>query len=170
MPWRLRHRDVMSLASSAVERLRLVAISLGLTVMIFAQEAGRTATNAQAGSGGRSPGTVPQPCGLDVGPLRGGRPATRTRHTATSSRWGRSSPSPRWLGVSPWATQRLWESALLVVAFLGMYQVARALGVAKFWPAVAAGLAYTLTRASSEITSNSAELLPSMVLPFGAAR
>ena len=27
----------------------------------------------------------------------------------------------RWLDVPPWATQRLWESALLVVAFLGMY-------------------------------------------------
>lgn len=155
----------MALASSASDRLRLAAISLGLTAMILAQDAGRTATDTKLDLV-VDPGRFLSRAVSMWDPFADGG---RLQNQAYGYLFpmGPFFAVARWLGVSPWVTQRLWESALLVMAFLGMYYVARALGVARFWPAVAVGLAYALTpRVLSEITSNSAELLPSMVLPL----
>ena len=67
----------------------------------------------------------------------------------------------------PWVIQRSWESALLIVAFLGVRRLARLLGPPGFWPRVASGLAYALApRMLTELFSISAELLPVAVLPL----
>lgn len=72
-----------------------------------------------------------------------------------------------WLAFPAWVIQRGWESAILVFAFVGVLKLARALGVAGFWPQAAAGLVYALApRMLSELFSISAELLPVAVLPW----
>jgi arabinofuranan 3-O-arabinosyltransferase len=71
------------------------------------------------------------------------------------------------LALPAWVLQRCWESALLIVAFLGVRRLAGLLGVPGFWPPVAAGLAYALApRMLTELFSISAELLPVAVLPW----
>lgn len=161
----LRNVRVTATSSSSVEGLRLFVVSLALTLGIVAQDAGRMATDTKLD--------------LVVDPARfltqalsmwdplgdGGR--LQNQAYGYLFPMGPFFAFADMVDVPPWATQRLWESALLVSAFLGAYHVARALGVARFGAAVGAGLAYALTpRVLAEITFNSAELLPSMILPW----
>lgn len=155
----------MTAVLRSVERLRLFAVSTALTVAIVTQDAGRTATDTKLD--------------LVVDPARFLRQAWsmwdplgeggRMQNQAYGYLFpmGPFFAFARWIDVPPWITQRLWESGLVVCAFLGTYYLARALGVTRMWPAVGAGLAYSMTpRVLAEITSNSAELLPTMVLPW----
>jgi arabinofuranan 3-O-arabinosyltransferase len=72
-----------------------------------------------------------------------------------------------WAHLPPWVTQRLWESVLVVAAFLGTVRLSRLLGIKGFWPRVAAGLAYALApRLLMEIGVISSELLPVVVAPW----
>lgn len=71
------------------------------------------------------------------------------------------------LALPPWVIQRGWESAVLVVAFLGARRLAKLLGVPGFWPCAGSGLVYALApRMLTELFSISAELLPVAVLPL----
>ena len=73
----------------------------------------------------------------------------------------------KWAALQPWVAQRLWESAILVAAFLGVVRLSRLLGVGGFWPRVAAGLTYALApRMLMELGVISAELLPAAALPW----
>ncbi|RJL30402.1 alpha-(1-_3)-arabinofuranosyltransferase [Bailinhaonella thermotolerans] len=73
----------------------------------------------------------------------------------------------QWLGLPAWNTQRLWMSLVLCAAFLGVVQVARALGIGTPLTRVLGGLAYALApHAQALVGINSSEFLPSAVLPW----
>lgn len=82
------------------------------------------------------------------------------------------------LGLPAWVVQRLWWSLILVMAFLGMYLLLRALRVGSGWPQILAGLAYALAvRPQSAIAAVSVEVWPMALAPWvllplvrGAAR
>lgn len=71
------------------------------------------------------------------------------------------------LGMEAWMVQRLWMSLVLCVAFLGVVQLARAMGIGGPYGRILAGLAYALApHAQALIGINSSEFLPSAVLPW----
>jgi arabinofuranan 3-O-arabinosyltransferase len=73
----------------------------------------------------------------------------------------------RALGFAPWVTQRLWISAVLCVAFLGVVKLAGALGIGTENGRILAGFAYAIApRAQELVAINSSEFLPTAVLPW----
>ena len=70
-------------------------------------------------------------------------------------------------GMPEWVVQRLWMAALLCAAFTGTVAVARALRVGSLPTQVVAGVAFALSpRALTLLSYNSAELQPTMLLPW----
>ena len=149
----------------SVERLRLLLIAAALTLAVFGQSAGNTATDTKFD--------------LVVSPLRFLGRALRlwdpigNGGQLQNQAYGYVFPMGPFfaalhaLGFPPWELQRAWETALVVGAFLGAYRLARRLGVDQFWPAVVSGLAYALApRMLSELTSISSELMPVAALPW----
>ncbi len=66
-----------------------------------------------------------------------------------------------------WIVQRGWESLIVVAAFLGTFRLSGLLGLKRFWPRVAAGLAYALApRMLSELGQISSELMPFAAAPW----
>ena len=150
---------------SGVERLRLFAVSLGIAVAIFAQNSGSVAADTKFD--------------LIVDPARFLRRSLSLWDPIGSAgqlqdqAYGYLFPMGpffligHWLSLPPWVIQRSWEAAVLIAAFIGTVKLARALGIARFWPQVAAGLVYALApRMLSELFSISSELLPVAVLPW----
>ncbi|WP_189242769.1 alpha-(1-_3)-arabinofuranosyltransferase [Planobispora rosea] len=71
------------------------------------------------------------------------------------------------LDMPAWNVQRLWMSAVLIAAFLGVVRVVRELGIGSPEAGILAGLAYALApHAQALIGVNSSEFLPSAVLPW----
>jgi arabinofuranan 3-O-arabinosyltransferase len=71
------------------------------------------------------------------------------------------------LGMESWTVQRLWMSLVLCTAFLGVVQLARAMGIGGPHTRVIAGFVYALApHAQALIGINSSEFLPSAVLPW----
>ncbi|GAT65251.1 coagulation factor 5/8 type [Planomonospora sphaerica] len=71
------------------------------------------------------------------------------------------------LDMPPWNIQRLWMTAVLCAAFLGVERLARAMGVGTPATRILAGLAYALApHAVALIGINSSEFQPSAVLPW----
>src|SRR5437868_1637758 len=70
-------------------------------------------------------------------------------------------------GLDPWVTQRLWLTALLCVAFLGVERLATRLGIGNQGSRIAGALAYALApRALSILGEISVEWLPAAMLPW----
>jgi arabinofuranan 3-O-arabinosyltransferase len=73
----------------------------------------------------------------------------------------------RALGFAPWVTQRLWMSAVLCAAFIGVVKLAGALGIGTETGRMLAGFAYTIAPRTQELIAiNSSEFLPTAVLPW----
>jgi arabinofuranan 3-O-arabinosyltransferase len=73
----------------------------------------------------------------------------------------------RAIGLAPWVTQRLWMSAVLCAAFLGVVKLAGALGIGTETGRMLAGFAYTVAPRTQELIAvNSSEFLPTAVLPW----
>ncbi|SNT63961.1 arabinofuranan 3-O-arabinosyltransferase [Asanoa hainanensis] len=71
------------------------------------------------------------------------------------------------LGVPTWITQRLWSALLLVVAYLGVLLLARAIRIGSEPARLLAALAYALApRMLTEVGPLSAEMLPVVMLPW----
>jgi arabinofuranan 3-O-arabinosyltransferase len=149
----------------AVQRLRLITLCIGLVLLVFSQSAGRTAPDTKLD--------------LVVDPVRFLRRSMTlwdplgAAGQLQNQAYGYLFPMGPFFvlgklaGLPAWVVQRGWESALVVVAFLGMVRLARLLGVTGFWPKVAAGLSYALApRMLSELGSISSELMPMAVLPW----
>ena len=70
-------------------------------------------------------------------------------------------------GLPAWVVQRLWWSALLIAAFLGVVRLARYLGVSSPTARIVAGLAFALApRMVTEISVVSVEVLPFAIAPW----
>ncbi|HET6876294.1 MAG TPA: alpha-(1-_3)-arabinofuranosyltransferase family protein [Jatrophihabitans sp.] len=73
----------------------------------------------------------------------------------------------QWLQLPMWAVQRLWWSALLCTAFLGVIALARRLGIGSPASRMIAGLAYALSpHLLSVLGPVSAEVLPMCLTPW----
>ncbi|MBB5962027.1 alpha-(1-_3)-arabinofuranosyltransferase [Planomonospora venezuelensis] len=71
------------------------------------------------------------------------------------------------LDMPPWSVQRLWMTAVLCAAFVGVERLARAMGIGTPATRLLAGLAYALApHAIALIGINSSEFQPSAVLPW----
>lgn len=69
--------------------------------------------------------------------------------------------------VSPWVTQRLWWSLLLVVAFLGTVVLLGAMRIGNRWTRILAGFAFALSpRMLSVLGASSVEMWPSALAPW----
>lgn len=149
----------------SLERLWLAITMLGLSLAVFAQSAGNAVADTKLD--------------LVVAPLRFlGRALHLWDPVGSAGQmqnqaYGYLFPLDPFyaalhaLGVAPWEMQRAAESAVVSLAFLGAYRLARRMGVDAFWPALGAGLVYALApRMLSELTSISAELMPVAALPW----
>ncbi len=146
-------------------RVRLLAISLALAAATFLQEPGRIAADTKLdlavdplGFLSRSL-TLWEPLGF-FGQLQ-------------NQAYGYLFPVGPFfalgdlLGMPAWVVQRLWWSALLIAAFLGVVRLGRLLGLSSPAAAIAAGLAYALApRMITEIGVLSVEVLPYAVAPW----
>ena len=79
-----------------------------------------------------------------------------------------------WVGhvmrVAPWIVERLWWSAMLSAAFLGVVALTRLLTIGNRWTQILAGVAYAGSpHVLSIIGSNSVEVLPMCVAPWMVA-
>ncbi len=71
------------------------------------------------------------------------------------------------LGISPWATQRLWWSLLLLLAFFGLDRLATAMRIGTPTSRLVAAVAYALSpRIVSELGAVSAEVWPMALTPW----
>ncbi|MCW2769938.1 MAG: hypothetical protein JWR27_1371 [Aeromicrobium sp.] len=69
--------------------------------------------------------------------------------------------------VSPWVTQRLWWSLLLIVAFLGTVVLLGAMQIGNRWTRVLAGFAFALSpRMLTVLGASSIEMWPSALAPW----
>ena len=69
--------------------------------------------------------------------------------------------------ASPWVTQRLWWSLLLVVAFLGTVVLLGAMRIGNRWTRVLAGFAFALSpRMLTVLGGSSVEMWPSALAPW----
>ena len=147
------------------ERFRLLAACLALTFAVFAQDSGSVAADTKLD--------------LVVDPARFLHRALALWDPVGSAgqlqdqAYGYLFPmGPFFLathavGLPAWVAQRCWETAIVLAAFLGMYRLARALGVRSSWGRLAAAATYALApRNISELFSISAELLPVAVAPW----
>jgi arabinofuranan 3-O-arabinosyltransferase len=71
------------------------------------------------------------------------------------------------LGVHAWIIQRLWWSLILCVAFVGVWRLARALGIGGPWAQLTVALLYALSpRILSEVSVSSIEVWPMAMAPW----
>jgi arabinofuranan 3-O-arabinosyltransferase len=164
-PPRISDPEQVAYERASVERLRLSVIMLGLTLAVFGQSAGNTATDTKFD--------------LVISPLRFLGRALRlwdpigNAGQLQNQAYGYLFPMGPFfavlhaVGFQPWEIQRAWESAVICAAFLGSYLLARRMGVDRFWPAVGTGMVYALApRMLSELTTISSELMPVAALPW----
>jgi len=151
--------------ASPMTRLRTAAICVGLTLLVFTQSAGFTATDTKLD-------LVADPWHFLWKSLTLWDPAAGSGQLGDQA-YGYLFPMGPFfllghlLALPAWVTQRGWESAVIILAFLGVMRLGRLLGVSGFWPRVAGGLAYALSpRMLSEIGVISSELLPMAALPW----
>ncbi len=150
---------------TAVWRFRLAACCLALVALAFAQAPGNVVTDTKldltvdpVGFLGRalslwdSQGAFGQVQNQAYGYLFPMGPFFALGHLAD---------------VSPWVTQRLWWSLLLVVAFLGTVVLLGAMGIGNRWTRILAGFAFALSpRMLSVLGASSVEMWPSALAPW----
>jgi arabinofuranan 3-O-arabinosyltransferase len=148
-----------------VTRLRTAGICLALTLLVFTQSAGSTATDTKLD-------LVVDPWhflrrSLTIWDPTGGSGQLGDQAYGYLFPMGPFFLIGHLLALPAWVVQRGWESAVVILAFLGVLRLSRLLGVGGFWPRVAAGLVYALSpRMLSELGVISSELLPMAALPW----
>jgi arabinofuranan 3-O-arabinosyltransferase len=71
------------------------------------------------------------------------------------------------VGIPAWVIQRLWWSLILCVAFVGVWRLARALGIGAPWARFAVALLYAVSpRMLSEVSITSIEVWPMAMAPW----
>ncbi len=147
------------------DRLRLIAVCLIITLLVFTQSSALIAADTKFD-------LVVAPWHFLATAASAWDP-TSDAGTLQNQAYGYLFPMGPFFALghlvhlTPWVIQRSWESVLLVVAFLGVFRLSRLLGIAGWWPRVAAGLVYALApRMLMEIGIISSELLPVVVAPW----
>ncbi len=169
-------RDVPARPAPPAWRARVVAVCVALVTLAFLQDPGRVAADTKLdltvdpwGFLGRS---------LNLWDPQGFFGQLQNQAYGYLFPMGPFFGVGHSLGLPAWVVQRLWWSVVLVVAFLGMYALLRALKVGNGWPQIVAALAYTLAvRPQSAIAAISVEVWPMALAPWvlvplvrGAAR
>lgn len=148
-----------------VWRARIVAVCLGLTALAFAQRPGRIVPDTKLD--------------LTVAPWGFLRDALHLWDVQgffgqlQNQAYGYLLPMGPFhglllsAGVPAWVVQRLWWSALLIVAFLGAFRLARELDLGSRGLCLLGALAYALSpRILSELTTSSVEIWPMALAPW----
>ena len=148
-----------------MHRLRLVAVSVVLAALAFVQDPGRIAADTKLD-------LAVDPGGFLMRSLSLWEPLGFFGQLQNQA-YGYLFPvGPLFVlgdlaGLPAWVVQRLWWSALLIGAFLGVVRLARMLGVERDSARIIAGLAYALApRMVTEIGVLSVEVLPFAVAPW----
>jgi arabinofuranan 3-O-arabinosyltransferase len=164
-PHEHRRRITKETPLVSLQRLQLAAVCLVITLLVFTQSSGLEAADTKLD-------LVVDPWHFLVQSVSAWDPTAAAGGLGNQA-YGYLFPiGPFFLlghlmHLPPWVTQRAWESALLIAAFLGTFRLARLLGVVGWWPRVATGLSYALApRMLMEIGAISSELLPVAVLPW----
>lgn len=145
--------------------MRLVVISTAIALLVFSQSAGLVAADTKLD-------LIVDPAGflrraLTLWDPNGAAGQLQNQAYGYLFPMGPFFLVGKLIALEPWMVQRCWESAILIVAFLGARRLASLLGVPGFWPCACAGLVYALSpRMLTELFSISSELLPVAVLPL----
>lgn len=159
------HRIEPRPVSDTALRLRMVAVTLGLVLLVFAQRAGQVVTDTKIN-------LVVDPARFLGGAMRLWDPVGGSGQLQNQA-YGYLFPIGPFfvvghaIALPAWVVQRFWEATLIVAAFYGVVRLARAFGVRGWWPPVLAGLVYALSpRMLSELMTISSELMPMAALPW----
>ena len=148
-----------------IHRLRLAAISVVLAALAFIQDPGRIAADTKVDLAVDPAGFLAR--ALSLWEPLGFFGQLQNQAYGYFFPVGPAFVLGDWAGLPAWVVQRLWWSAILIGAFLGVVRLARLLGVQRESSRILAGLAYALApRMVTEIGVLSVEVLPFAVAPW----
>ncbi|KHL19178.1 arabinofuranan 3-O-arabinosyltransferase [Mumia flava] len=146
-------------------RFRLGAVALGLVALTFVQSPGRVVTDTKLD-------LVVDPGGflaraLSMWDSVGAFGQVQNQAYGYLFPMGPFFLAGKLASIDPWVVQRLWWSALLVLAFLGMVKLASAMGLGTDLSRIVGGLAYALSpRILTVIGPSSIEVWPMALAPW----
>ena len=152
-------------AGTGLWRFRLAAWSLALVALAFAQAPGRLATDTKLDLTIDPWGFMAR--SLTLWEANGAFGQVQNQAYGYLFPMGPFFALGNLAEISPWVTQRLWWSLVLVVAFLGVVVLLGALDIGVGWTRILAGLAFALSpRMLSVLGASSIEMWPSAVAPW----
>jgi len=151
--------------SQVVHRLRQLAACVGLTALCITQDSGRIISDTKLDMAINPLGFLAR-----AGELWNAQWQFGTLQNQATGYFFPMGPfflGGATLDISPWLVQRLWMSALLCVAFLGMVQLAARMGIGSPNTRLIAAAVFAVSpRALSLIGTVSAELIPYCLAPW----
>jgi arabinofuranan 3-O-arabinosyltransferase len=156
---------VGGVASTAVWRMRLITVCLGLTALAFLQDPGQIVIDTKVD-------LVVDPAGwlsraLNIWDPNG--TFGQLQNQAYGYLWpmGAFFLAGKSIALPAWVIQRLWWSLVMTVACTGVVRLAERLGIGSPWTRLVAGVAFALSpRMITELGPISVEAWPSALAPW----